>query len=188
MEPIYLYVPPEEYAEVEALGARWDDLSKRWYIHRGMATATFSPWMGEEEDEAEFSITSDAAMVASARAPCLQCREPIEVICIYCESGTDTSIGEPMTQITLSNVWAMDGALASQLEPWPFFRMAIGAGLGEGYFANHCPHCDAMQEDYLLHAEPGDVFFDIPRAEPGAVELTPLTGRIQLSGDYGFEI
>ena len=45
-----------------------------------------------------------------------------------------------------------------------------------------------MQEDYLLHAEPGDVFFGISRAEPGSIEFTPLAGRIQLSGDYGFGI
>jgi hypothetical protein len=45
-----------------------------------------------------------------------------------------------------------------------------------------------MQEDYLLHAEPGDVFFGISRAEPGSIEFTPLVGRIQLSGDCSFEV
>jgi hypothetical protein len=83
----------------------------------------------------------------------------------------------------------MDSALATQLERWRFFRKEIGAGSEEGCFANHCPHCGAMQEDYLLHAEPGDVFFGISRAEePGSIEFTPLAGRIQLSGDYSFGI
>jgi hypothetical protein len=31
-------------------------------------------------------------------------------------------------------------------------------GSEEGYFANHCPHCGALQEDYLLHAEPVTYF------------------------------
>jgi hypothetical protein len=82
----------------------------------------------------------------------------------------------------------MDNALAAQLERWRFFRNGIGAGSEEGCFANHCPHCGAMQEDYLLHAESGDVFFGISRAEPGSIEFTPLAGRIQLSGDCSFGV
>jgi hypothetical protein len=41
---IYLFVPPEEYAEVEALDACWDDASKRWYIDGGGASAAYSRW------------------------------------------------------------------------------------------------------------------------------------------------
>jgi hypothetical protein len=39
MERIFLYVPPEEYAEVKASGACWDDDSKRWYIRSDMGPA-----------------------------------------------------------------------------------------------------------------------------------------------------
>ncbi len=38
MERIHLYVPPEEYAQVKASGAFWDDESKRWYIGRDMVS------------------------------------------------------------------------------------------------------------------------------------------------------
>jgi hypothetical protein len=76
----------------------------------------------------------------------------------------------------------LESALAAQLERWQFFRKEAHAGSEDGCFANHCPHCGAMQEDFLLHAEPGDVFFCIPLAEPGSIEFTPLSGRIQVSG------
>jgi Domain of unknown function (DUF5710) len=188
MERIFLYVLPEEYAEVKASGACWDDDSKRWYIRSDMGPASFSRWLADEEGEAEFGITSDEAFVAAAHASCSRCHETIEVICIYCASGADSETGDPMTQFTLSSIWAMDSALATQLERWRYFRKEIGAGPEEGCFANHCPHCGAMQEDYLLHAEPGDVFFGISRAEPGSIEFTPLLGRIQLSGDCSFEV
>jgi hypothetical protein len=36
MDRIYLYVSPEEYPEVKASGASWDDASKSWYIGDGM--------------------------------------------------------------------------------------------------------------------------------------------------------
>jgi hypothetical protein len=188
MERRYLYVPPEEYAEVKASGASWDDNSKSWYVAKDRAPMTFSRWLGDEAGDAEFGITSDDARVASVRVACSQCHETIEVICICCYSGTDSDSGEPLTEFTLSNIWAMDGALSRQLERWRSFKKGVGAGPGEDYFANHCPHCDAMQEDYLLHAEPGDVFFGIAHTELRTVEFTPLVGRIQLSGDYSFEV
>jgi Domain of unknown function (DUF5710) len=186
MERVYLFVPPEEYAEAEASGACWDDASKRWYIHRDGASAAHSRWLGDEE-EPGFGIASEEAFVASAQTSCVRCRESIEVICIYCENGTDCELGEPLRQFTLSNVWAMDGALAAQIAPWRFYGRGPGSTPEEGCFTNHCPHCGAAQEDYLLHAEPGDVFFGLSRREPGPVEFTPLEGRIEVSGDYGFE-
>jgi hypothetical protein len=57
----------------------------------------------------------------------------------------------------------------------------------DGGFANHGPHCGAQQEEYLLHDEPGDILRDV-RAELGVIEFSELSGRIQLSGNYSFEV
>jgi hypothetical protein len=110
----------------------------------------------------------------------------IEVICIHCESGTAS--GDPLTQFTVSDVWAMDEALARQLSPWPDFRQVDHPDSQAVYFANHCRRCGALQEDLYLHSEPDEPFFNIPRATPGSIKLTPLVGRIQLSGNEHFEI
>lgn len=191
MERIYLYVPPEEYPQAQASGACWDDESKRWYTHGDPVPALLSSWMGDDADpgdEVEFAIASDAAFVASAQVACVTCGEQIDVICIYCESGTDVEMGDAMTQFTLSNLWAMDAALIAKLERWPHFKNIDDSKADGGYFANHCPHCGSVQEDYLLHAEAGDVFFCIPRAEPDLIQLTPLVGTIRASGDYSFGV
>src|ERR1700722_1903345 len=191
MDRIYLFVSPEEYPEVRASGARWDDASKSWYIDEGMEPAIFARWL-REEGEAPFGIVSEEAFVASARSACVRCGHDIEVVCIYCSSGLDTEIGDPIADFTVFNVWAMDGVLANLIERWPHYRKGVieeteaGGDAEEGNFANHCPHCGAMQEDYLLHSEPGDVFFGFAMGTPGAVEVTALQSRICLSGDYGF--
>jgi hypothetical protein len=178
----YLYVPPEEKAEVEALGARWDERSKCWYIGSDESAASFSKWLPDDDaiDE-DFTITSDRAHVASATVLCWQCRAMVEVICIYCENGIVSD--EPLEQFTVSDIWGMDSALARQLEPWAFFKSIDD----ESGFANHCPHCDALQDDTYLHCEPDQPFFNIPRAAPGSIVLTALVGRIQLSGNESFE-
>ena len=120
---LYLYVPPEDKAEVQALGASWDAESLCWYIGAGDDRARFSTWLPEpdegQEDE-EFSITSEEAYVASATVECWKCRSSIEVVCIYCESGT--VLGEPLSQFTVSSIRAIDDVLAGQLAPWSTFR------------------------------------------------------------------
>ena len=180
----YLFVPPEEKSEVQALGACWDADSKRWYIDSGEPFTKYSRWLPEAEHDEEFTITSTEAYVAVATTGCQRCHSAIEVICIHCESGM--VCGEPLDRLAVSDVWAISDSLARQLGRWPNYRKVIAQNAEDGYFANHCPHCGAVQEDYLLHSEPGDVFFDVSRAEPGSIGFTPLVGRIQVSGDCSF--
>ena len=186
MERTYLFVLPEEKSEVQALGARWDADSKRWYIESNDASARFSRWLPEAEDDEEFTITSTQGYVAAAATLCQRCRSSIEVICIHCESGTIS--GEPLTRFTVSDVWAIDEDLAQQLRPWPNFRKVGDQDSGASYFANHCSRCGSMQEDMYLHSEPDEPFFDIPHAAPGSIKLAPLAGTIHLSGDEHFEV
>lgn len=184
----YLFVPPEEKAEVQALGARWDADSKRWYIGANEAAAKFSRWLPGVDSEAdeEFPIVSSEAYVASATVRCGHCGAGIEVICIHCESGTVS--GEALMRFTIAGVWDMDEALASQLRRWPAYHRIDGGGSDAGEFANHCARCGAPQDELDLHAEPDAVFFNIPAAEPGAIALTPLAGTVRLSGDEHFEV
>jgi hypothetical protein len=183
----YLFVPPEESAEVRALGASWDADSKLWYIPADDSAANFSRWLLPSQDQDdEFTITSSDAYVAAATVPCQRCRSSIEVICIHCGSGTVS--GEPLSGFTVSDIWAMDEDLVRQLRPWPGFREVRDPGEEASSFANHCPRCGALQEDLYLHSEPDDPFFDIPRAPPGSIKLTPLVGPVRLSGDEHFEV
>lgn len=150
------------------------------------AAARFSRWLPDAEQDEEFTITSKEGYVAAATTSCQRCHSRIEVICIHCESGTVS--GEPLTRFTVSDLRAMDEALARQLEPWPNFRKLSGPDGEASYFANHCPRCGSPQEDMYLHSEPDEPFFNIPRAAPGSIKLTPLEGTIQLSGDEHFEV
>jgi hypothetical protein len=93
-----------------------------------------------------------------------------------------------LEQVTVSNVWAMDEGLGEAMRRWNCYRKEVDGDSEGGNFANHCPHCGAVQEDYLLHSEPGDVFFGLEMGESGAVEFTAVDGCVGLSGDYGFRI
>jgi hypothetical protein len=136
----------------------------------------------DDDSDDEFCIVSEQAYVAVTTIACCQCRTRIEVICIYCESGMVSD--EPLERFTVSDIWAMDDALARQLEAWPYFQYVEA----ENHFANHCPHCGIEQEDMYLHSEPDQPFFAITRAPVGTIRLTALVGRVELSGNESFEI
>src|SRR5579872_6145154 len=84
----------------------------------------------DDADGDGFTIASNEAYVATATVACRKCHAKIEVICIHCENGSVR--GEPLTQFTVSDVWAIDDALARQLEPWPAFRRVGAATSGPG--------------------------------------------------------
>lgn len=182
----YLYVPPEESAAVRSAGGHWDEQLKCWYFAPDDDAARFARWLGAGPEPTGLAINSAAACVAATTVPCCQCGEPVEVICIHCATGT--AFGEPLTQFTVSDVFAMDEALERQLTPWPGFRKMADAGFDGPRYANHCLRCGVEQDDTDLHAEPGAPFFDIPHAAPGSIRLTPLAGEVRLSGDEHFTI
>jgi len=185
----YLFVPPEETADVQALGAHWHSETKRWYIEAQDSATKFKRWMPSAHDDAPnddevFTISSTEAYVAAATTACQNCGSDIQVICIYCETGTASD--EPLTQFTVSNIWVMDENLTRQLRPWSNFRKTGKAG--DEVFANHCPHCGSAQDDLYLHSEPDHPFFDIPYAPSGSTSLTPLAGAVRLSGEEHFGV
>jgi len=186
MQRTYLFVTPEEYKAIESHGAQWDNETKRWYIDAEQPPNDFARWLpfdddAESPEDAEFNIISDRAFVAAATVSCQKCSTSIEVICIYCESGSASD--EPLTQFSVSHIFAMSDDLREQLRPWSNFQPTK-----RGPFANSCPACGARNHDLYLHTEPGDAFFDIPSLPPGSIKLTPLTGTIQLSGSEHFQV
>ena len=183
MNRTYLYVPYEERDEVEALGAHWDDDSKCLYIERE-DKSPFRRWLPPDPSqcssvETEYSIISDHAGIVSANIACQSCRCDIEVICIYCEKGLIG--GEECAKFSVSNITAVDEALARQLWQWPNFRFDPGEAFDGECFVNHCPHCGMRQDEYSLHCEPEGAFFKI-RERPASLRFTPLDGVIQVNG------
>ena len=105
----------------------------------------------------------------------------MEVICIYCASGTASD--ESLTQFSGSHITAMSDELREQLRPWPNFQPTNG-----GLFVNRCYACRARNDDLYLHTEPGDAYFDMPTMPTGSIKLTPLAGTVRLSGTEHFQV
>jgi ribosomal protein S27AE len=183
MNRTYLFVPPEERSEIEALGAEWDSDLKCWYVD-GEPPSSLARWSSTTED-AEFSIISNDAYVARTGVTCPHCGQETEVICIHCASGTASE--QSLEQLTVFDIRAVNETLLQDLKSWPGFRRTIEGGV-VGAFANHCSRCGDAIGDMNLHSEPDQVFFDIVHAASGAITLTPISLPIELSGNEHFVI
>ena len=181
MDRIYLLVPPEEYAEAENAGASWDEESKRWYVDEA-ASHRVPQWLAPDDAD-RFNLFSSALYVARAELNCHDCGSPMEVICLYCRSATDLELELELGDLTVSNLTDVEASLQRSLDRWPCYRRDDPGGP----YANHCPRCGAVTEDYQLHPEPGDVFFDLRLDRAGEVSFTPLEGQAHLLGDFSFE-
>ena len=135
-------------------------------------------------DDRGFAIVSDQAYVVGACTPCWRCRTVIEVVCIYCDTGW--ILGDEQVGFLVSNVAAMDEALRRQLARWPQYHPVRGGALA-GCFANHCPHCRCVQQDFFLHCQPGGAFFSLDDAPAGTLQVWLLTGTVRLDGEEGFQ-
>jgi hypothetical protein len=191
MTRIDLYVSPEEYAAVEALGARWDDQLKCWYIERASQEEHFARWLADAPNvpnappDAVLNICSNRAFIASARTRCYACGRGTEVVCLYCRSGT--AWAQPLERFTVQDIRAVDAALARQLERWPRFH----ADAHLGGYVNHCTHCGTALPDAQLHSEPDHPFHEVSAYDGvrnGPVVLTALPGAVRVSGDYSVAV
>jgi hypothetical protein len=181
---VYLYVPFEDAATVKLAGALWDSDSKRWYVEAGQEQGPLRRWIYREAAEG-YAISSQEAYVLVANVACWRCRTAMPAVCTYCESGE--ICGVPYRQFSVSNVTALDASLRHQLTSWPHFRVGYNRAARREYFANHCPRCNALQDDYFLHCEPSGAFFAVNAVPNRIVQRIPLRGRIELDGDEGFE-
>jgi hypothetical protein len=133
----------------------------------------------------DFRILSDEAAVICGRIRCWNCKADIEVICLYCQTGFVD--GEPMIDFSVSNVTNVDESLRLQLARWSNFHLKRRHGVDFGGFANHCPSCDRIQDDFYLHCRPHGIFFSFQDPRAQELQIHALRGLVRFSGDEGFE-
>ena len=70
----------------------------------------------------------------------------------------------------------------------PHFRQAYSEETLNSYWANHCEHCAALQDDHPLHCEPGGAFMPSNVEAAANIELLEVPVRLEASaGGYAVE-
>lgn len=184
----YIGVPFEEKDQVKALGAKWDQQRRSWFVPEGVDLEPFARWFEVEEDR-EFYIVV-------ARRRCWDCGKRTTVVALGIPYGdhfrdmADTRGGDPALRDgaphiidslgLIPRLGAMPRELRNHLDLKYAYRLMRSKTTGVAELNNCCDHCGALQGEHFDFHEPGGAFFPFAESDLDDLEFfrTHTTGRI----------
>ena len=160
--PLYLDVPYSQKDEAKALGARWDAADRRWFVPGGVDPVPFARWLpAHREPEEPVRPAPTAGETVCAAVVGLPRR------CYRCNGRTTSVVGvvvpphlsdDPTGFIDLE--WCADAVASAFNDTAERSRHRVGRLRRrtsrlrpEGYIANGCFECDALQGSFPLNEE-----------------------------------
>jgi len=134
------------------------------------------------------TLNAPSYALLQAETKCWKCGQRTRVTTIWVPSFADAADVEgPEDEpeiggaATLRHIEDLDDDVAAHVrEVAPWLKPGYSETASATYWANHCPHCDALQGDYFVMGVNGPFFFQF-RAEADALEL--ISGRGPLSAN-----
>lgn len=195
MERIDLKVPYQEKDEAKALGAKWDNVNKLWYILGGESIERFNKWI----PQTTYNIKANKFYIARTSCPCWSCQKDTFIFslavppkALFCEYDEDEDIEEWVTNIHdnptfisyLSAVMPNVEKALKKIAPkyYPDFSKTVSTT----YWMNHCEHCGMKQGDFGLHQESDAPFSPISTEQAQLLAFLEVNEHMQCTGDgYG---
>ena len=137
------------------------------------------------------NVRSQSYWVARTDALCARCRATTRLLALVLPPGHEfLAQGETESAdewqkaeraAFIFHVEYLDLAARSRIQAIsPNLRMANSATSHHAYWANHCEHCGALQDDEELHCEPG-AFLPMSASDAARIRLTPVADAITAS-------
>lgn len=185
--PLVLNVPFEEKDAAKEKGARWNPELKKWIATNKKYYRRFLPWISSENF---YSIVCDQFYIVEGVRFCHKCNKPTRVIGFGIEDyysiepdennpgklWIDASLNEGCVKI-IAHIAPLPAPVEKFIKSNWNYKLGYSRTIGSSYLANHCEHCNAIQGDHFLFAEPNSPFS--VDTEQDATKLTlykiPLT-------------
>jgi hypothetical protein len=147
----------------------------------------------------EINIRSANFLIATRSTDCWNCGQPTLVIAVALPDGHQTQESEADTdggsELAAEDSWqvAALSAFIFYVEYLPdavgrlmerlssSYKLSHSESMKIAYWANHCEHCESLQEDHELFCEPGGAFTPISETQAAAIELTPIQAPFEAS-------
>ena len=111
---------------------------------------------GEEEMENEKTTINPPLYLAGTTISCWRCSADMPAVGLIAPQVPDTEdevcILSDITELPAS-------VLAFVQKRFPTFQRKFSKTTGTEYYANTCPKCGVLSDDFYLHSEPGGPFF-----------------------------
>jgi hypothetical protein len=208
----YLMVPFAEKDSAKALGARWDQARKSWYVPEGVEPSPFRQWLpsaektgvggelasdldgydvvGQVNEEFDVMAVRGPFYTAESSAICWSCKTRTRVAALAAAGASFD--GEPYAEtVIVSNVRKVAPDLGAALATaCPLYRVDSSKQAGGRYYMNHCEKCGAKIGDFFLHQEVDGCFSPTTEAAAGRLTLRrlPVDGAHDVQGQISYGV
>lgn len=182
MPRIDLFVPFEEKDEVKALGARWDQQAKKWYVPDGLDPGPFARWRPAEAPKS--SIRAPQVDVLEASRECWKCGSSTPVYAVRLVAGFETREMDDDgadrwerhgQDVLMSFITFLPQCVTDALaKVTPRYHLDISNTVRRPYWMNHCAHCAAKLGDFDTIEE-----VDSPFSGPVVKKLFSISGPFE---------
>ena len=183
-----LEVPFSEKDEAKARGARWDAVTRTWFVPLGVDTTPFQTWIPETEDG--LTKLLPPVFVVESSTACWKCGGRVKVGAIAASSFVE-SLDDSAAELDLylfSGITYLPTDLAAAVRTLnPGYRLRYSKTAGMKYYMNHCI-CGAQLGDFFMYSEPGGAFFPVEAEDAKSMKLhrVSTTRPLEVAGDPGF--
>jgi hypothetical protein len=67
----------------------------------------------------------------------------------------------------------------------PLWRAGYSQAIQGSYYANHCPHCERLQGDFMIFSEPGGAFLPVSPKNAAQIRLYRIDEPVFINGGVG---
>ncbi len=175
---LLLNVPYEEKNEAKALGAKWNQELKKWYIQNTENCTKFIKWIWSDyKDYEELYIIKDHLYIVEGLQTCHKCKNPTRVIGLgidkYYKIYDETDDYNYMVYLNSGDIEISPihedlpkQILAYCMKNWNF-KKTFSNTIKSSYLANCCENCNSLQGNHFLFSEIDTpfVFFNVNKAK-----------------------
>lgn len=185
METTTLAVAYEQHETVKKLGARWDQLAKRWVAPLPLPDDRFAPYL-PSQSIGHITLSEKVYLLAGEQA-CWQCQQTMMVYALastqlHDENCTKTRRGF----FIFTDITHISQELEKKLHPqFCTYSYDYSTFLKKNVWLNHCL-CSAKIDDVRLHHTRGAAFNPRDAAHCQSIKILPipLEHPTALSGEY----
>lgn len=188
---LYLNVPFKEKDEAKALGARWNPERKEWYITYKKNYHLFRKWFYNSYTNL---IIYNYLYIAIANRECFKCKKQTPVISLAADNIVDIPYYDENEdedeELIYNEVYficdidVLPTKLSMYLKDRWNYYYGYSRFTNSYYYGNHCSHCNVLQGDFHLHAEPTSPFCISEYKEETIRDLNNITFlKLKLDND-----
>jgi len=173
---IPLNIPEKHAEEAKQAGAIYDPDVQIWYAPSVEIFQKLSRWAYDG-----YSAILLTPLIMTAKRKCWKCQADTTVVCPVAEKfllpDEETEYSWELCEYftSFSDVTKISPKLLKTIqEHFPSYKWGTSSVVPDGYYANHCTHCGAIQGDFYLHSEPDSPFFAHTPEETSQVTLVPV--------------